>query len=803
MTAGLTCELCGASAEKHPQVQSFDENPRTFCCMGCLNVYGILRESGAWAEGMDPRDSELFQRSLEMGLIGVRSEEAPGGPSVIPEGAETREALYQLSGMWCTSCGWVIEHVLSREAGVRSAEVLFTSDLLKVRYCPQYLAPDRIGERVAALGYRATEYLGEREGGRKAWQDLLLRLGLAGAMWMNVMLFSLVIYASYWEGIAEWARRGVPLILMALAAPAVFYSAWPIHRIAWLGLRQGYLRMEALISVGVLAAFSYSSVQAFLGGKHYYFDTACAIVTLMLTGKALERGAKERSAKAIALLHRLLPKKARLRLESREHFVAIEALEPGMVFLVKAGERIPADGRVVAGNSAVDESVVTGESALRPRTVGDDVVCGALNAGGVLEVEVTRAGADSTLAQIVRAVEGALASRSPLERAVDRVSRVFIPVVLGLAVLTLALCLAAHIPPTEAMLRAIAVLVIACPCALGIATPLATTAAVGTASRHGILVRDVRVLETFRHVDVLVLDKTGTATEGKVRVREQVEVPLDLVAALESYSEHPLGQAVVRLARERGIPMGEAKEVEIREGLGLMGTVAGQRVCAGSLRMMAQEGVEIPLALQLRCEGWQTEGLTVAYVAVDGRSRGALAFGDRLRPEAVSVVTALRARGVRTVLLSGDACATTAKIGSALGVDEALGEVRPGEKASAIRRFQEGGRVVAMVGDGINDAPALAAADLGIAMGTGADLALNAAPVVLLNTSLERIPETFALAERAHRIVRQNLFWAFAYNVAGISLAATGVLNPILAAGAMVLSSLSVIGNSLRLNRAR
>jgi len=802
MTAGLNCELCGASAEKHPQVQAFDEKPRTFCCTGCLNVYAILRESGAWAEGTDPRDSELFQRSLKLGLIGVQPEAKPGSPA-LPEDAETREALYQVSGMWCTSCGWVIEHILSREHGVRSAEVLFTSDLLKVRYCPQYLAPERIGERVASLGYRATEYLGEREGGRKAWQDLLLRLGLAGAMWMNVMLFSLVIYASYWEGIADWARRGVPLILMALTIPAVFYSAWPIHRIAWLGLRQGYLRMEALISVGVLAAFTYSSVQAFVGGKHYYFDTACAIVTLMLTGKALERGAKERSAKAIALLHRLLPKKARLRLEGREHFVAIEALEPGMVFLVKAGERIPADGRVVAGTSTVDESVVTGESALRPRGVGDEVVCGALNAGSVLEVEVTRAGADSTLAQIVRAVEGALASRSPLERAVDRVSRVFIPVVLGLATLTLVLCLAAHLPTTEAMLRAIAVLVIACPCALGIATPLATTAAVGTASRRGILVRDVRVLETFRHVDVLVLDKTGTATEGKVRVREQVEVPLDLVAALESYSEHPLGQAVVRLARERGLALAEAREVVIREGRGLLGTVVGQRVCVGSLRLMAEESVEIPLALQLRCESWQAEGLTVAYVAVDGGSRGALGFGDRLRPEAVAVVTALRARGVRTVLLSGDARATTEKIGSALGVDEALGEVAPGEKAAAIRRFQEGGRVVAMVGDGINDAPALAAADLGIAMGTGADLALNAAPVVLLNTSLERIPETFALAERAHRVVRQNLFWAFAYNVAGISLAATGVLNPILAAGAMVLSSLSVIGNSLRLNRGR
>ncbi|MBK8793216.1 MAG: cation-translocating P-type ATPase [Holophaga sp.] len=750
-----------------------------------MNVYAILQESGALTDGMNPRDTEVFQRSLRMGLIGVVEAGADSGAPSIPPDAETRETLYQVSGMWCTSCGWVIEHILAKEPGIRSAEVLFTSDLLKVQYCPQYLAPDRIGERVASLGYRATEYLGEREGGRKEWQDLLLRLGLAGAMWMNVMLFSLVIYASYWEGIADWAHHGVPLILMALAAPAVFYSAWPIHRIAWLGLRQGYLRMEALISVGVLAAFTYSSVQAFLGGKHYYFDTACAIVTLMLAGKALERGAKERSAKAIALLHRLLPKKARLRLDDRDHFVAIEALEPGMVFLVKAGERIPADGVVVTGNSTVDESVVTGESKPRSKNPGDEVVCGSLNAASVLEIQVLRAGADSTLAQIVRAVESALASRSPLERTVDRVSRVFIPSVLGVATLTLLGCLAVHLPPAEAMLRAIAVLVIACPCALGIATPLATTAAVGNASRRGILVRDVRVLETFRKVDVLVLDKTGTATEGDVRVREHLDAPLELVAALEAYSEHPLGHAVVRLAREQGLTLGEAHEVAIQEGRGLTGSVAHQHVAVGSLRLMVEAGVIIPDALRHRTEAWQAEGLTIAFVAIDGQSRGALAFGDRLRPEAAGVVAALRARGVHTVLLSGDAQATTTRIGAVLGVDEALGEVPPGAKAEAIRRFQQGGRVVAMVGDGINDAPALAAADLGIAMGTGTDLAMNAAPVVLLNTSLLRIPETFALAETAHRVVRQNLFWAFAYNVAGITLAATGVLNPILAAGAL------------------
>ncbi len=791
------CDLCASPAEENLQVQAFGGEDKRFCCLGCLNVFAILWESGAIAEGVDPSQTELFQQSLRMGLIAAKE----SGPEAIPEDAETREALFQLSGMWCASCGWVVEHALTGERGIRSAEVVFTSDLLKVKYCPRFLQPERIPERVAALGYRASEYAPERESDRKEWQDLLLRTGIAGAMWMNVMLFSLVIYASYWEGIAEWARRGVPFILMALTLPVVLYSAWPIHRIAAFGLRHRTLRMEALISTGVLAAFAYSTVQAVLGGQHYYFDTACAIVTLMLTGKMLERSAKERSAKALALLHRLLPRKARIRVEGRERFVAVEALAPGMAILLKPGERIPADGVVTEGNSKVDESVVTGESELRSKRPGDGVVCGSLNAAGVLEVEVTRAGEGSTLAQIIRAVQGALASKSPMERAVDRVSRVFIPAVLGIAIATLVGCRFAGLPWTEAMLRSIAVLVIACPCALGIATPLATTAAVGSASRRGILVRDVRVLETFRKVEILALDKTGTVTEGDFRVRESSLEDLALAASLEAYSEHPIGRALVRHAEEQGQDLLPATDIEVRSGLGILGRVDGRRVVVGNRLLLEGEGALIPPQLDAQAQAWQEEGLTVAFASVDGRAAGAIAFGDRLRPEAAQVVKDLQARGIRVALLSGDSQATTQRMAALLGTDEFQGEVPPAGKAEAIKAFQRSGAVVAMVGDGVNDAPALAAADLGIAMGSGADLAMHAAPVVLMGSSLGRIAETFDLASRTLRIVRQNLFWAFFYNAAGITLAVLGILNPILAAGAMVLSSLSVIGNSLRLNK--
>ena len=797
MTSVMVCELCGAGATKHPQVQVFRDQELRFCCTGCLNVYAILLESGAIEAGVDLRQTDLFQESQRLGLLGV----AEPLPAALPEGAETREALYQLSGMWCAACGWVVEHGLRQEPGIVTAEVLFTSDLLKVTYCPQLLPPDVIPERVKALGYRAAEFGTEQEGARREWQDMVLRLGIAGAMWMNVMLFSLVIYASYWEHIAGWAQRFIPFILMGLALPAVLYSAWPIHRIAWFGLKRGTLRMEALISTGVLAAFLYSSVQAFQGGRHYYFDTACAIVTLVLAGKALERGAKDRSARAIAMLHRLLPRKARLRIEGQERFVAIEALEPGLVFLVKPGERIPADGVVVAGSSAVDEAVVTGEADPRAKTVGSAVVCGSLNTSGVLEVRVTRAGEDSTLAQIVKSVQGALASKSPLERTVDQVSRIFIPVVLGLALATVVVCLGRGLHPTEALLRGIAVLVIACPCALGIATPLATTAAIGSASRQGIIIRDVRVLETFRKVDLLVLDKTGTLTEGDFRVRHAALDHLDLVAGLESYSEHPLAHAIGRYAADQGVARLDASDIEVRAGLGLSGRVADRCVAVGNRKLLAAECIALGLELDAQAATWEAEGLTVAFAAVDGTCVGALAFGDRPRAEAVEVIAELRARGIRTVLLSGDSPATTERVARSVGVDAWVGGVAPAEKAEAVRRFQAEGKVVAMVGDGVNDAPALAAADLGIAMGSGADLATHAAPVVLMRDSLSRITSIFRLATLTVRVLKQNLFWAFFYNTLGIALAMTGILNPILAAGAMVLSSLSVIGISMRLGR--
>ncbi|MBN8729492.1 MAG: heavy metal translocating P-type ATPase [Acidobacteria bacterium] len=794
--AAASCALCGLPAGSKPYGGTFSGEEKRFCCAGCLNVYSILIESGVIAEGVDFRQTELYQQSLRLGLISNGAAESSG----IPADAERRERLYHLSGLWCTSCGWLIEHALSRERGIASAEVLFASDLLKVTYCPQYIEPARIPARVASLGYKAAEYSPEHEEDRSEWNDLLLRLGVAGMLWMNVMLFSLVVYTSYFEGIAMWASRFVPLILMFLATPAVFYSGWPLLRIGVYGLLQGSIRMEALIATGILAAYGYSTAQAFLGGQHYYFDTACAIVTLVLAGKAMERAAKEKTARAIGMLHRLLPRKARLIQDGRERFVAVEALQAGMTMLVKPGERVAADGIIRAGNSLLDESVLTGESAPRPRSAGDPVASGSLNGAGVLEVEITRAGEATILSQVVRAVEQALASRTEIERTVDRVSRFFVPTVLLVAVATFAGAVALGVPVTDSLLRSIAVVVIACPCALGIATPLAVTAAVGMASRHGILIRDALILEALPTIDVLVLDKTGTVTEGNFRVQESAgDPPLDLLAALESRSEHPLASAIVKHANSPAGSLPAVTEIEVHRGLGIVGTVDGHRIAAGSLGLLQNLHITPADAARAEATAWAAEGLTVVWCAVDGECRGALALGDRLREEAGALIETMRRRGVRTMLLSGDSQEAVAKLASVLGIEEFRAAVTPEGKADVIRQLRGEGRAVAMAGDGINDAPALAAATLGIAMGSGTDLAVQAAPVVLMSRSLLRVADIFDLARHTLRTVRQNLFWAFCYNVAGIALAATGVLNPILAAGAMALSSLSVILNSYRL----
>lgn len=859
------CDLCGLAVGRHPFTRSFGGEEKHFCCLGCMNVYAILLESGVIAAGQNVRETEVFKRSLALGLISNGGGNSSASLPPIPPDAATQEALLQVSGMWCSSCAWLIEHALAGERGVVTVEAFFASDLVKVKYCPQFVPPNRIAERIAELGYRASEYTGENESADAAnsanseSRDLLLRLGISGFLYLNIMTLSMALYVGYFEQIADSVRRFLPFVLMGLATPVIFYSAMPILKLAWRGLVNGVVRMESLLGLGILAAYGYSAAQAFTGGEHIYFDTASAIVTLVLAGKLIERNAKERTARAVTLLYRMMPKKVRLLAPAAsggaEHFVAADALNVGDVFVVKAGERIPADGLIVEGASHADESLLTGESSPVEKVPGNTVVAGSVNIGNVIQVRATKVGDETTLARIIGLVEHALGSKSSLERAVDRVSRFFVPSVIAVALLTFLVCwISGFTNSGEALMRAITVLVIACPCALGMATPLAVTSAIGRASRQGILVSDSSVLETLRKVDTVIFDKTGTVTEGNFalldlwRVSGKLPVSqfqftagaqrtsdtaaqlssalpinslrpggnkilsldsvsltenecLQIIASLERYSEHPLGRAVVNHAEQQGISLLSASEIEVRKGLGLTGLVAGHQVFVGNRRLAEECVAFVAESVEPHVQRLESDGRTVALFGWDGNVLGAMAFGDGVREEAATVIADLKQRGIRTMIVSGDAHDTTAWTAAAIGADDFLAEALPHEKTAVIEKLQAQGVTVAMVGDGINDAPALAQANLGIAVGSGADIAMKAAAVVLMSNSLGKLLEVFDLANKTWRIVRQNLFWAFFYNTLGIGLAVAGVLNPILAAGAMLLSSLSVIGNSMRLSR--
>jgi heavy metal translocating P-type ATPase len=802
--------------------------------MGCANVYSILLESGVIASGQNIRYTEVFRRSLELGLISNPEAESAPETKIDPQ-APTQEMLLQVSGMWCSACAWLIEHALRGLPGVVSADVFFASDLAKVKYCPQYLPPDNISARIARLGYQAAEYGGENTAAKSESRDLLLRIGVAAFLWANIMGFSTILYVGYFEQIAPSASRIIPYFLLFLTTPLVFYCAWPILRAAAIGFRNLQIRMETLLSLGILSAYFLSAAQTLRGQTHLYFDTAAAITTLVLAGKLIERTAKDRAARSISMLYRLMPKKVRIMSDAGERFVSIDALEPGQVFVVKAGERIPTDGIVVEGESYADESLLSGEAMPVAKCVGDRVVSGSLNAGGLIQVRATRTGGESALAQIIRLVERALSSRTRIERSVDRVARIFVPAVVLLALAEFAVLFSMHMSIAEAMMRATTILIIACPCALGLATPLAITAAVGSASQAGLLISDSGVLETMGKIDTVLLDKTGTVTRGdfslvevsaleakvqalamsaaeayRSRVRESFDAEeqflsdtLPMLAGVETYSEHLLGRALVQYARDRRVEPLDAQAVEIHKGQGISGLANNRRVFIGNRQLMSAAGCAVDGVSEQRAEQWQQLGRTVAFFAWSGAVRGTLGFGDQVKPGAAEMVDRLRARGITVKLVSGDAWPTTAVVAAQIGVEDFTAEASPAAKVQIIQELQKAGMRVALIGDGVNDAPALAQANLGIALGTGADIAMSAAPVVLMSGALSKVEDAFRLAALTGSVVKQNLFWAFFYNIVGITLAVTGMLTPIFAAAAMLLSSTSVVANSMRLSRQK
>jgi Cu+-exporting ATPase len=604
--------------------------------------------------------------------------------------------------------------------------------------------------------------------------------------------------------ILNWAQ-------LLLATPVVLWCGWPFFERAAASVRHRSPNMFTLIALGVAAAYLYSLVVTVVGGAaHTYFETAAVITVLVLVGQVLEIRARGRASRAIRKLLGLAPRTARVvRPGGTEEDVPLERVQPGDLLRVRPGEKVPVDGVVTEGGSAVDESLLTGEPIPVEKEPGARVIGGTVNGTGSFVMRAERVGADTLLAQIVNLVSEAQRSRAPIQRLADEVARWFVPAVLAVSVLTFVLWISLD-PSSErfahALMSTVAVLIIACPCALGLATPMAVVVGAGRGAEHGILIRNAEALEVLEKADTLVVDKTGTLTEGKPRlvgvepVAGSVEELLRLAAGLERGSEHPLAEAIVKGTEERGLAPATAQEFRSVTGKGVVGRVEGHEVVLGTFSLLADHGIATDVVCS-RVEAFQSEGQTVMLAAVDGRLAGLLCVADPIRSSTPEAIRQLHADGLRIIMLTGDSRRTAEAVGRQLGMDEVIAEVLPQDKINVVRRLQREGRVVAMAGDGVNDAPALAQAQVGIAMGTGADVAMESAAVTLVRGDLRGLARARRLSRAAMRTIRQNLFLAFIYNILSIPLAAVGILTPVVASAAMSLSSLSVVGNSLRLRR--
>ena len=821
VAVATTCDLCGLAAHI-PLSATLDGHPYTFCCQGCRQVYQILRESAEFVDGQDLTQTPLYRQCLAMGLIARPSEtQAPGrgaegrsGAVSQPADADTldttREAAFQVGGMWCAACGWLIEHALVRQRGVTDCRVFFASDVVRVTYKPARVAPEELAATIQRLGYTAESYQeGAGAGDKSASRASLTRAVVAIVFAMNAMMMSIGLYVGYFQLQTSLDTRFLLLWILGLSLP-VMAVGWPIFARAAQAARLGTATMETLISVGALTAFCYSTWLMAHGGTRVYFDTADMLIALVLVGKHIEAGAKSDATRAITLLYGLLPRKATVVMpDGREVLVALAKLGVGDHVLVRPGERIPADGRVAVGAALVDESLLTGEARPIPKSVGDEVTGATVATDAPLTLEVTRVGGDTALAQMIALVEDALSSKTPVERWADRISRAFVPAIIGLALLTGVVLLVLHASPAAVVVRIVAILVIACPCALGLATPMAITTGVGAAAARGILIANTAVLETLPRVSRLLLDKTGTITEGRFAVHDVLwsnqgrTEDLASIAALEHASEHPLGRALVAYAREQ--PVANWPHVagfERQDGLGVTGLVGGRPWFVGNALLAERQRAPVPEMLRRRAAACQAQGLTTLFCGVYGETHGMFVLGDAARPGAAGAVSRLTTLGLQLEVVSGDAAATTQALARSVGIDTVHAQMTPGDKLTRVQETQENGvTVIAMVGDGINDAPALAQADVGIAFGSGTEIARRAADITLIGDDLGRLADLFTLSRRTARVMKQNLFWACCYNAVCIPLAVAGLVSPILAAGAMVLSSLTVVFNTKRLRR--
>jgi Cu+-exporting ATPase len=729
-------------------------------------------------------------------------------------GVPQQSFSFPIAGMTCSACSARIEKALRAVPGVVEANVNLALERADVQGITGLVSVTDLAEAVARAGYEARvrpaseERAQADEAHRREEENALRRelLMLLAAIALTTPLVAQMVAMTLGLNF-----HLMPSMELLLATPVQFVCGARFYRGAWKALRARSGNMDVLVALGTTAAYAYSYyLMGTLGDEamgRLYFEASAVVITLVMLGKFMEARARRGTTAAIRQLMDLRPQTARVRrADGSENEVPVSDVRSGDLVVVRPGERIPVDGKVVGGMSEIDESLITGESLPVTKPPGATVTGGAINCTGLLEVQATAVGEDSTLSRIIRMVENAQAGKAPVQRLVDRISAVFVPIVIGIAFLTFAGWMVSDGTFEQALVAAVSVLVIACPCALGLATPTAIMTGTGAAARSGILIKDVASLERAHRVDTVVFDKTGTLTAGRPTIvalhtlRGSEQELLRLAASVQQASEHPLARAILERADRQGVQRDPVTEFRSVTGYGVVGRVGGREIVMGNARFLEKRNIDATGEAAL-ARAWQDEACTVVWVADSDGVIGIMAIADPLREDAIEAVRTLHGMGIRSLLLSGDAPRVAEGIGRQVGVDEARGGVKPDDKAVVVQQLAREGHTVGMVGDGINDAPALAAADVGIAMGTGTDIAMETAGITLMRPDPRLVGSAIAASRATFRKIRQNLFWAFIYNVIGIPLAALGMLSPAIAGAAMAMSSVSVVSNSLLLRR--